>query len=303
MVDLKTKKFKVMEVQKKTKVEETQKKLGVRSSSQKAPVSTKSSEADLLKFINNDIRSKYFKGENVKCIDYKKTEQGFYLIYQRASGEKVGFDVVVSKKDGNLIVNYQVFLENQQQTSSSSQSQQSSSTSQTQQSSSSSQQTVSKKTTKKVAVQKTSSGKTNLHAKPKKPTAPKQKTGGYSLVKNPMKSKVVINALTFLMNKVNIAVKYAALVKAESQVVNGYNIKLTISFDIKSTAVYVIVVYQTTDGKFSVTSISLENVAKEPKFDQPLTAEEIAKLSFFSTLESLVIKEDVNLQGKGVVLR
>ena len=278
MVDLKTKKFKVMEVQKKTKVEETQKKLGVRSSSQKAPVSTKSSESDLLKFINNDIRSKHFKGENVKCIDYKQTQEGYYLIYQRENGEKVGFDVVVSKKDGNLIVNYQVFLENQQQTSSSSQSQQSSSTSQSQQSSSSSQsqQTVSKTTSKKVAVkgkpQQPSNKKTNLHAKPKKPKAPEPKTGGYNVIKNPMKSKVVISALTFLMNKVNKAVKHAALVKAEYQVVNGYNIKLTISFDIKSSAVYVIVVYQTTDGKFSVTSIGLENVAKGPKFDQPLTA-------------------------------
>ena len=62
VVDLKTNKFKVMQVQRGKQVVETQKQLGVRSPNEKAPVSTKSSEADILKFINKDIRSKYFKG-------------------------------------------------------------------------------------------------------------------------------------------------------------------------------------------------------------------------------------------------
>ena len=163
----------------------------------------------------------------MKCIDYKKTSDGYYLIYQRKNGEKVGFDVKVEKKDGNLIVNYQMFLENNQSSSSSSQTTQSSQTNS----------------------QKQTGGQ---GAKPKAPVM-----GGYKLVKNPMKSKGVMNVLNFLMNKVNRAVQYAALIKAEVQVVNGYNFKLTITFDSSSTAVYTIIVYQTTQGKYQVKSIKL----------------------------------------------
>ena len=116
VVDQKTKKFKVMEVKQTSKVVNTQKKLGMRSSSEKAPVSTQSSEADILRFINNDIRSKHFPKENVKCIDYQKTQGGYYMIYQRPNGEKLGFDVTISKDTGNLIVNYKISNLNQKQT-------------------------------------------------------------------------------------------------------------------------------------------------------------------------------------------
>ena len=112
IVDLQSKKFKVMEVKKQTGVEEAQKSMGVRSHKGNSPISAKSSEKEILQFINKDIRSKYFKGEKVKCIDYKKTQNGYTLIYQRANGEKVGYDVTIDKKDGNLLLNYQMFLEN-----------------------------------------------------------------------------------------------------------------------------------------------------------------------------------------------
>ena len=64
------------------------------------------------------------------------------------------------------------------------------------------------------------------------------------------------------MNKVNRAVQHASLLKAEVQVVNGYNFRLTITFDSSSTAVYVITVYQPIKGPYSVKSISLQNVSK-----------------------------------------
>ena len=47
-----------------------------------------------------------------------------------------------------------------------------------------------------------------------------------------------MNVVSFLIQNVNSAIKYAAIVKVEYQVVNGYNFKLVISFDSSSTAQY-----------------------------------------------------------------
>ena len=167
----------------------------------------------------------------------------------------------VEKKDGNLMVRYQMFLENNKSGSSSSQTQ----------------QATQKSTNNQVASQGN------------KQTAPVM--GGFKVINDPLKSKNVMNVLSFLMNKVNKAVKYASLIKAEVQVVHGYNFKLTITFDSSSTAVYVIIVHQSTKGKCTVKSIQLQNVSKEPKFASPLTAQQIQKLTFLGTLKNLIIKE------------
>ena len=86
------------------------------------------------------------------------------------------------------------------------------------------------------------------------------------MIQNPRQSKEVRGVLSYLIKNVNSAVRYASILKAESQVVNGYNFRLTISLDRSSSAEYVIIVYQSISGKYSVQSISLKKVSKTPKF-------------------------------------
>ena len=85
-MDLETNKFKIMEVQSSNEVMESQKKLGMRSESDQAPVSTSSSTSDIVKFIDNDIRTKHFAAEKVDIVSSKQTDKGFYLVYQRQNG-------------------------------------------------------------------------------------------------------------------------------------------------------------------------------------------------------------------------
>lgn len=116
------------------------------------------------------------------------------------------------------------------------------------------------------------------------------------MIQDPLKNKQVLSILSFLINNVNLSVKYASILKVEYQVVNGYNFKLTISFDSSSNAVYVITVFRSRDGKCSVKSIQLANVSDKFTFREPLTADQIKKLPFLNTLQSLIVKEEASLQ-------
>ncbi len=81
--------------------------------------------------------------------------------------------------------------------------------------------------------------------------------GGYEVISNPTANPDVVSVLSFLINNLNSLIQYASLLKAESQLVNGNNYKLTISYDTASSAYYVIVVYRSLSGQFSITSVSL----------------------------------------------
>lgn len=63
-------------------------------------------------FIDNDIRTKHFNKEKVELVSSKQTENGYYLIYQKKSGDRLGFDVTVSRKNGNLEINHKIYNEN-----------------------------------------------------------------------------------------------------------------------------------------------------------------------------------------------
>ena len=105
--------------------------------------------------------------------------------------------------------------------------------------------------------QKTSSNEKEAESKPEE----EAQAGGYRIIENPLKNAEVMAVLSFLINKVEVSIKYAALLKAEIQIVSGCNIKLTISFDTASPAVYEILVYKKLDNSCKVTSIKLLNAS------------------------------------------
>jgi len=78
--------------------------------------------------------------------------------------------------------------------------------------------------------------------------------GGYSLVSNPLNDSDVQNIIKLLIYQYGNVINSGILVSVERQVVNGLNYKLTISFDQSSTMQYIIIVYKTLSGEYSITS-------------------------------------------------
>jgi hypothetical protein len=115
VVDLKTNKFKVMEVQESNEVLEQQKKLGLRLANEQAKVNASSSSSDIMKYVDGDIRSKHFPNENIKMVSYRQTDTGYFIVYQKENGEQVGFDVTVQINGGNIMISYQMALQHQTQ--------------------------------------------------------------------------------------------------------------------------------------------------------------------------------------------
>ena len=128
--------------------------------------------------------------------------------------------------------------------------------------------------------------------------------GGYEVIAQPMKNSVVMGALSFLIKKVNRAIRNATLVRAEIQVVAGCNIKLSISFDTSSPAFYLIVVYEEAGTQnYQVTSVSLENVASTPNFKAPLSQNQLSTLLFLNPLNRVLAKAESNLITAGTELQ
>ena len=83
---------------------------------------------------------------------------------------------------------------------------------------------------------------------------------------------------------------------------NGYNYRLTVSADSESSATYLIQVYQSLSGQLEVNSVTLQNVAAQPNFQKSLTAEEAAKIPYFSALRSALEKKESTTLVSGSVL-
>jgi len=80
----------------------------------------------------------------------------------------------------------------------------------------------------------------------------------------------------------------AILVSAEKQLVNGFNYRLTLSFDQTSTVQYVIVVYKTFSGSISITSQTMINAKTSYSFTTSLTATQATQLPYFNSLQTLI---------------
>ena len=96
--------------------------------------------------------------------------------------------------------------------------------------------------------------------------------------------------------------KSAYLIKVERQTVSGFNYRFTIAFDSSTVAQYVIVVYQTLSGQFSVTSADFANFSSSYSFTTALTSTQVAAISYFNALQAAVSSQLSNLLTSGTVL-
>jgi hypothetical protein len=74
--------------------------------------------------------------------------------------------------------------------------------------------------------------------------------------------------------------QYGTLIGAAKQVVNGFNYQLDISFSSASTAYYVVTVYKSISGNYSLTSATLTNVSSSYSFSSPLSSSQLAQLPY-----------------------
>lgn len=126
--------------------------------------------------------------------------------------------------------------------------------------------------------------------------------GGYQTVSNPTANADIIGVLNFLIGKVDNILQYGSLLKAESQLVSGYNYRLTISFDPSSSAYYVIIVYRNLSGQYSVTSIDLLNVSESYSFTNALTGDQILKVPYLSLIHNALVQRLNNILVPGTLL-
>lgn len=96
--------------------------------------------------------------------------------------------------------------------------------------------------------------------------------------------------------------KSSTLLSAERQTVNGYNYRLTLTFDSNSTTQYVIVVYQTISGTLSISSLQMTNVPNSYSFGSALTSAQASSLPYVNSLLSAVSSQLNATVSAGIVL-
>ena len=175
IVDLNTHKFKVLAVKMNNQGTNTQNKVAARASNGQASGSAKSGTSQLLNYIDKDIKNKYFPSENVKCIKYKQTSKGYYMIYQRSNGKQINFDVTVTNQNGNTVINFKILTQSSP-----------------------------------VIKNDNNNGKNQVPQQPVKPPM----AGSYREVSEPAKNANVVAILKFLFNSYSRMIQYSRLLKA-----------------------------------------------------------------------------------------
>ena len=108
--------------------------------------------------------------------------------------------------------------------------------------------------------------------------------------------------LSYLIKTLGSILQSSTLLSAERQTVNGYNYRLTLTFDSNSTAQYVIVVYQAINGTLSISSLQMSNVASSYKFGSALTSAQASSLPYVNSLLSAVSSQLNSTVTAGIVL-
>jgi hypothetical protein len=126
--------------------------------------------------------------------------------------------------------------------------------------------------------------------------------GGYQQISQPLSDQNVQNVLSYLIQSLGSIIKSGTLISAEKQVVNGFNYRLTLSFDCNSKAQYVIVVYQPINGTPSITAMQMINVPNSYSFGAALTSSQASALPYINSLVSAVSAQFNSSLTAGLVL-
>lgn len=216
------------------------------------------SQSELAARIDADIRRKYGLGQDVKCLSLEAIKDGYNVVYQKVDGTVLSIDAFVQSNNGNISINYQLCPQNPSGNVLQTTAKQLYLSTVTQpylvnQNSPNSQLFVS------VAPSTIISSPS-----PSPAPAPAPTVGGYQAVDS--KSQDVASVMSYLASQIGSIFNLCSLVNVERQTVNGFNYRLTFSVESSSPARYVVVVYKSSSGSFSVTSVNLVNVQETYSF-------------------------------------
>lgn len=84
-----------MAIQQAQQIKNTQNQLGLREDNNKNDILGSNSGKELLEYIDKDLRNKFFANQNVKMVECRTINGGYYMVYQKSDGSNVAYEVAV----------------------------------------------------------------------------------------------------------------------------------------------------------------------------------------------------------------